>query len=80
MALMETNHVKNAIQKAGGTSVLATHLGVSYQAVQQWAKASRVPAEHCPKIERLTAGAVRCEELNDRVDWAYLRAAAGQAV
>jgi DNA-binding transcriptional regulator YdaS (Cro superfamily) len=34
-----------------------------------------VPAKKCPDIERLTDGAVRSEDLNDEVDWAYLRAA-----
>lgn len=45
-------------------------LGVKYQVVQQWLL-NGVPAEHCPTIERLTG--VRCEELNERVDWAYVR-------
>lgn len=49
-------------------------LEVRYQVVQQWL-VNGVPAEYCPQIERLTNGAVRCEDLNDKVDWAYLRAA-----
>lgn len=49
-------------------------VGVKYQVVQQWL-VNGVPAEYCPLIERLTAGAVRCEDLNSKVDWAYLRAA-----
>lgn len=47
-------------------------LGVPYQVVQQW-RVNGVPAEHCPAIERLTSGSVRCEDLNARVDWAYIR-------
>jgi DNA-binding transcriptional regulator YdaS (Cro superfamily) len=41
--------------------------------VSQW-KTTGVPVEHCPRIERLTAGAVRCEEMRPEVDWGYLRA------
>ncbi|WP_338047346.1 transcriptional regulator [Paraburkholderia susongensis] len=64
-----------AIRAAGMTvKSLATELGVTRAAVQQWKSEGRcVPAEHCPKIERLCHGAVRCEELNDRVDWKFLR-------
>lgn len=47
-------------------------LGVPYQVVQQW-RVNGVPAEYCPAIERITSGQVRCEDLNARVDWAYLR-------
>ncbi len=46
------------------------------QHVEYWIKAGRVPAEHCPSIERITGGAVTCEELNDRVDWAAIRGTA----
>jgi DNA-binding transcriptional regulator YdaS (Cro superfamily) len=57
---------------------LGGHLGVSKGAVSQWKLPGRItPAEHCPKIERLTGGRVRCEELNAKVDWAYLREAVG---
>jgi len=53
---------------------LGALLGVTKAAVGQWKQEGRrVPAEHCPKIEKLTRGQVRCEELNDRVDWGYLR-------
>lgn len=56
---------------------LASRLGVTKGAVGQWKEEGRVvPAEHCPVIERLTLGKIRCEELNPRVDWAYLREAA----
>ena len=33
-------------------------------------------AELCIQIEKITAGAVRCEDLMPRVDWAYLRGTA----
>ena len=51
----------------------AQAVGVRYQVVQQWL-VNGVPAEHCPTIERLTNGKVRCERLNSKVDWAYVRA------
>lgn len=46
-------------------------LGVRYQVVQQWL-INGVPAEYCPTIEKLTGE--RCEDLNHRVDWAFIRA------
>ncbi|EON13129.1 helix-turn-helix domain-containing protein [Pandoraea sp. SD6-2] len=52
---------------------LAGKLGVTPGAVWQWIRSGRFPPEHCPTIERLTDGSVRCEDLNDRVDWAYIR-------
>lgn len=56
---------------------LADHLGVTKGAVGQWKlDGRRIPAEHCPVIERLVNGGVRCEDLRPDVDWAYLRAAA----
>lgn len=54
--------------------VLADHLGVTKGAVGQWKlKNRKIPAEHCPVIERLVNRAVTCEELRPDVDWAYLR-------
>lgn len=53
---------------------LADHLGVTKGAVSQWKlDGRRIPAEHCPVIERLTEGEVRCEALRPDVDWEYLR-------
>ena len=56
-------------------TALADFLGVTQSAVSQWIDRGIVPAEHCPRIEKHFAGDVRCEDLNDKVDWAYLRAA-----
>jgi DNA-binding transcriptional regulator YdaS (Cro superfamily) len=56
---------------------LAEKLGVTKGAVGQWKlPGRRVPAEHCPAIERLTEGAVRCEDLRPDVDWAIVRSGA----
>lgn len=67
------NAIDKAISEFKSLSDMARQLEVTYQAIQDWRRKSYVPAEHCPAIERLTSGKVRCEELNDRVDWAYLR-------
>ena len=56
-------------------TALADFLGVTQSAVSQWIDRGIVPAEHCPRIEKHFAGDIRCEDLNDKVDWAYLRAA-----
>jgi hypothetical protein len=47
---MDTSTEK-AIQQAGGKSALAKALGVSYQAIQQWA---RIPAPRVLEVERLS--------------------------
>lgn len=70
--------MEHAIDKAakivGSQTALATALGVNKTAVSQWKDAGRrVPAEHCPLIERMTLGQVRCEELRPDVAWDVLR-------
>ncbi len=57
-------------------TALARAMGepVKRQNVEHWVASPRgVPAEHCPAIERATAGAVRCEDLRPDVDWSVLR-------
>lgn len=72
--MTEKNPLGRAIQSAGSINKLAMVLGVSKGAVWQWGLPGRkVPAEHCPAIERITGGDVRCEQLRPDVDWAYLR-------
>lgn len=54
--------------------LFAEHLDVTKGAVGQWSlPGRRVPAEHCPAIERLVNRAVTCEQLRPDVDWAVLR-------
>ena len=68
--------VDRAVEIVGTQVLLAAALGVSKSAVGQWKEEGRrVPAEHCPVIERLTAGAVRCEELRPDIEWSVLRTA-----
>ncbi len=65
--------LERAIDLLGGITRLARALGLgSHAVVHQW-RSNRVPAERCPSIERVTNGAVRCEELRPDVDWGYLR-------
>ncbi|WP_089401408.1 transcriptional regulator [Noviherbaspirillum humi] len=74
---LRTEHeaLKEAISIVGSATALAAGLGITKGAVSQWKESARkVPAEHCPGIERLTNGAVRCEELRPDVDWGYIRA------
>lgn len=72
---MRNETILKAAQIVGSQTALAKALGVSLGAVNQWATYRRpVPAEYCPSIERLTNGAVRCEDLLPTIDWQYLRA------
>lgn len=73
------NPVSKACAILGGQRVLADRLGVTPPFVNQWLSGyRRVPAERCPDIERLTGGAVRCEDLRPDVDWGVLRTGAPQ--
>lgn len=51
---MESEPIQKAVEKAGGVNALARLTGVSYQAVQQWVKSRRVPAERVLIIESAT--------------------------
>lgn len=62
-----------AIETQGSQAALARSIGVAQQVVHNWLARGRVPADHCPAIERATSGAVRCEDLRPDVDWTYLR-------
>jgi DNA-binding transcriptional regulator YdaS (Cro superfamily) len=65
--------LEQAIKLAGGVTKLSRDLNLNGHAViYQWGK-TRVPAEQCPNIERLTG--IRCEELRPDVAWSVLRSA-----
>ena len=72
---MKTDDPLNkAIAIVGSMQLLADLLGITKGAVSQWKQDERkIPAEHCPQIERATDRAVMCEQLRPDVDWAYLR-------
>ncbi|WP_088924662.1 transcriptional regulator [Burkholderia multivorans] len=73
--------IDRAAAIVGSQAALARALSVTKAAVGQWKLDGRkVPPQHCPAIERLTGGAVRCEDLNADVDWAYLRKTSEEAV
>lgn len=72
--MTETQPLVRAIQIVGTLRGLAEQLGVTRAAIWQWRLPNRkVPAEYCPSIERITHGAVTCEELRPDVEWSYLR-------
>lgn len=63
-----------AAEVLGSQKALAAALGVSTGAVSQWKEEGRkIPAEHCPVIERLTRGKVRCEQMRPDIAWGVLR-------
>lgn len=63
------NSIQKAIEILGGTNATARAIGVSAQAVSQWADGGRpVPIERCVEIERLTSGAVTRKDLRPD-DW-----------
>jgi DNA-binding transcriptional regulator YdaS (Cro superfamily) len=64
-----------AISIAKGVGALAGRVGAATSAPSMWKKRGRVPAEHCPAIERETG--VRCERLRPDVAWDVLRMQAG---
>ena len=64
--------LKKAIALYPTLRAFAGAMDVSYQVVQQWL-INGVPAAYCPKIERLSDGKVRCEELYEDAEWGYLR-------
>ena len=65
--------IKESIERAGGVSAVALHFGINPVSVYEWITRGCVPADKCPEIEKFSNGKSRCEELNDKVDWAYLR-------
>jgi len=62
--------LSRAISQYPTLKAFSDALDVRYQVVQQWL-INGVPAEYCPLIEKLTGE--RCEDLNSKVDWAFIR-------
>ena len=63
--------IERAISFTGSVAQLAALVGTSQANIRNWRSVGRVPAEHCPKMERLTG--VRCEALNPGVEWSVVR-------
>ena len=70
------SQLQQAIEHAGGAAAVAALFSIKPVSVYEWISRGYVPAERCPQIERHTKGAVRCEQLNANVDWAYIRGTA----
>jgi len=66
--------LERACEIVGSQAALAKALGVTPAVINQWLKGRRpIPPRHCPEIEGLTSGEVRCEDLCPEVDWAAIR-------
>lgn len=73
-AELQAHPIDRAASIVGSQVALAVLLGVTKAAVNQWKDDGRkVPAEHCPPIERATKGQVRCEDLRPDIEWHILR-------
>lgn len=57
--------ILEAVVAAGSLSALATSLGVSFQAVQQWVSQGYVPTSRIPEIESLY-GVPRADLMNPK--------------
>ncbi|WP_080414131.1 transcriptional regulator [Burkholderia ubonensis] len=67
--------ITDAINHFKSMSEMARSLGLSgHQVIQDWVRRGIVPAEHCPGIEKATG--IRCEHLNPKINWTYLRGTA----
>lgn len=66
--------LKTFITETTTLKAFAAVLEVPPPLLSQWANGRRqVPAERCLVIERLSNGAVTCEELRADVEWSTLR-------
>ena len=69
-----TKHILRAAKIVGTQAALAQELSITPAAVTNWLfRNTKVPAEYCPTIERVTGGRVRCEQLRPDVEWKVLR-------
>jgi DNA-binding transcriptional regulator YdaS (Cro superfamily) len=75
--------IERAIKCFGSQVAMASALGVKQPTISEWLRGDRrVPAEHCPRIERMTrerGEAVRCEDLRPDIEWEVLRLQAAPA-
>ena len=65
-----------AIEACNGAAKFAARIGVALSSPSMWKTRRRVPAEHCPAIERETG--IPCERLRPDVPWDVLRMQAGK--
>lgn len=60
---MTTGPVERAVAAAGGQAALARAVGVTAQAVHQWVKKGRIPAQRVLAVEAAAGGKVIRHEL-----------------
>jgi DNA-binding transcriptional regulator YdaS (Cro superfamily) len=66
--------IRQLVDLLGGARTAAEGLGVSQALVYFCLSGERrFPIDKCPVAERLTNGAIRCEDLRPDVEWAVLR-------
>lgn len=66
--------IEKAIEVIGGTEKLARKLDVCYQTVFNWKHGYSIPnAVSCIKIEKITNGAVKREDIIANYPWDELR-------
>ena len=71
--MTSTNAIDRAIDVFGSQVNLARAIGVTNALVSNWVCGGNIAAHHCPTIERVTYGAVKCEELRPDIEWQVLR-------
>lgn len=69
--LVSMNGLSKAIEKAGGQSALAAHLGISTQVVHNWTRRGNVPPEYAPVIE--DDFGIPADELCPGIPWDRIR-------
>ena len=70
---MENKGSTKACAAIGGQAMMARAIKVSPPPLASGATVCANSCRALPEIERVTGGAVRCEELRPDVDWAVLR-------
>lgn len=61
------------IRKAGGVTEVAKALGITAVNLYDFIRRGDIAPKHAPKIELLTQGKVKCEQLSRTVDWKIVR-------
>jgi DNA-binding transcriptional regulator YdaS (Cro superfamily) len=70
----QTKALRRAVVICGSQVALAKAVGrgLAQSNVSMWFTRENIPAEHCPTIERVTRGLVKCEQLRPDVEWAVI--------
>lgn len=65
--------LNRAAEMLDGVNSFARAIKQPQSKVSNWKARRSVPAKYAPTIERVTNGAVKCEELCPDVEWEYIR-------